>query len=90
MVYLLAKVIDIMEILLFGITRDIAGKPKLTIPAGEQPQTVGALRTWLGQQFPAMQQLSSLAVAVNSEYADDSLPISSNSEIALIPPVSGG
>lgn len=90
MLYLLLKVIYIMEILLFGITRDIAGKAKLTIPAGENLQTVGDLKVWLGQQYPAMQQLSSLAVAVDSEYADDSLPISSNSEIALIPPVSGG
>ncbi len=79
-----------MEILLFGITRDIAGKAKLSIPAGEQLQTVGDLKVWLGQQYPAMQQLSSLAVAVDSEYADDSMPIGNNSEIALIPPVSGG
>jgi molybdopterin synthase sulfur carrier subunit len=82
--------IHIMEILLFGITRDIAGKAKLSIPAGEQPQTVGDLKAWLGQQYPAMQQLSSLAVAVDNEYADDSLPLDSNNEIALIPPVSGG
>jgi molybdopterin synthase sulfur carrier subunit len=79
-----------MEILLFGITRDITGKAKLTIPAGEHLQTVGDLKIWLGQQYPAMQQLSSLAVAVDSEYAHDNLAISSESEIALIPPVSGG
>jgi molybdopterin converting factor subunit 1 len=90
LVYLLAKLIYIMKILLFGITRDIAGKAKLNIPAGEEPQSVGDLKVWLGQQYPAMQQLSSLAIAVDSEYADDSLPINSNSEIALIPPVSGG
>jgi molybdopterin synthase sulfur carrier subunit len=79
-----------MEVLLFGITRDIAGKAKISIPAGEEPQTVGDLKAWLGQQYPAMQQLSSLAVAVDSEYAEDSLSISIHSEIALIPPVSGG
>ncbi|WCT14028.1 MoaD/ThiS family protein [Mucilaginibacter jinjuensis] len=79
-----------MEILLFGITRDIAGKAKLTIPTGEDLQTVGDLRIWLGQQYPAMAALNSLAVAVDSEYADDNTFINSVSEIALIPPVSGG
>ncbi|OKS85343.1 molybdopterin converting factor subunit 1 [Mucilaginibacter polytrichastri] len=79
-----------MEILLFGITRDITGQQKLTIPQENQPHTVGDLKAWLGQQFPAIKQLSSLAVAVDSEYAEDDLAINSNSEIALIPPVSGG
>lgn len=79
-----------MEILLFGITRDIAGKQKITVPADVQLNTVGALKSWLGQQYPAMQQLSSLAIAVNSEYAEDGLTIDQSSEIALIPPVSGG
>ena len=79
-----------MEILLFGITRDIVGKAKLSIPAGEYLQTVAELKVWLKQHYPVMQQLSSLAVAVDNEYAHDSLLINSNSEIALIPPVSGG
>lgn len=79
-----------MEVLLFGITRDIAGKAKLTIPADEAPQTVAALKAWLNQQYPAMAALSSLAVAVNSAYAEDEAAIDAQSEIALIPPVSGG
>jgi len=79
-----------MEILLFGITRDIVGRQKLTVPEDQYPGTVGDLKAWLGQQFPAINQLSSLAVAVDSEYADDDLVINSSSEIALIPPVSGG
>jgi molybdopterin synthase sulfur carrier subunit len=79
-----------MEILLFGITRDITGQQKLVVPPAQQPNTVGDLKHWLGEQFPAMKQLSSLAIAVDSEYAEDSLAINSASEIALIPPVSGG
>lgn len=79
-----------MEILLFGITRDITGSRKLTISPEQQPGTVGDLKIWLGQQFPALKQLSSLAIAVDSEYAEDELAINNTSEIALIPPVSGG
>lgn len=79
-----------MEVLLFGITREITGKQKLTIPEEQAVDTVGALKNWLAQQYPAIGQLKSLAVAVDSEYADDHQPLNRQSEIALIPPVSGG
>jgi molybdopterin synthase sulfur carrier subunit len=51
---------------------------------------VGQLKTYLSELFPALKDLSSLAVAVNSNYASDKTPISETDEIALIPPVSGG
>ncbi len=79
-----------MEILLFGITREIAGKQKLTLPAAESVSTVGELKAWLAGQYPALKQLSSLAVAVDNEYAENEVPLNAASEIALIPPVSGG
>jgi len=79
-----------MEILLFGITREIVGGNKLTLRSEEKPETVGQLKTWLAQQYPEMGKISSLAVAVDSEYADDDLILTERNEIALIPPVSGG
>ena len=79
-----------MEILLFGITREIAGGNKLTVSPEEKPETVGQLKTWLAQKFPETGKLSSFAVAVDREYADDSQVIVDGNEIALIPPVSGG
>ncbi|KAA3438223.1 molybdopterin converting factor subunit 1 [Rufibacter hautae] len=79
-----------MEILLFGITREIVGESTLTVEPEETLQTVGQLKAWLGQRYPALQKLSSLAVAVDSEYADDAQPLSPGQEVALIPPVSGG
>ena len=79
-----------MKILLFGITRDITGQTKLMVPAEAGVDTVKGLKSWLGQQYPAMQTLSSLAVAVDSEYAEDEDAIHAGQEIALIPPVSGG
>jgi molybdopterin converting factor subunit 1 len=79
-----------MHILLFGITRDITGQSRLSVPADAGVTTVKALKQWLGQQYPAMQALKSLAVAVDSEYADDEATLQPGHEIALIPPVSGG
>jgi molybdopterin synthase sulfur carrier subunit len=79
-----------VNILLFGITREITGKARLTIPTNAGITTVKALKAWLGQQYPAMQGLTSLAVAVDSEYAQDDDILNAGSEIALIPPVSGG
>ena len=79
-----------MKILLFGITREITGKSRIEVPADAGITTVKALKNWLGRQYPAMDGLSSLAVAVDSEYAEDEDLLSADQEIALIPPVSGG
>ncbi|MGB5648313.1 MAG: MoaD/ThiS family protein [Muriicola sp.] len=81
-----------MTILLFGITRDIVGNASFSIPVNESStlENVGELKMYLTDQFPAFNELSSLAIAVNSNYATDSTLIAANDEIALIPPVSGG
>lgn len=79
-----------MEVLLFGITREIVGTNKLVIPDGVRVENVQMLRDWLNGQYKGLKDLSSLAIAVNTEYADDSLALNGTEEIALIPPVSGG
>ncbi|MBW3129135.1 molybdopterin converting factor subunit 1 [Hymenobacter profundi] len=78
-----------LTIALFGITREIVGRPtlELTTPDG---QLVQNLLAELRQQYPALGKLSSLAVAVNNDYATDDTPLHERDEIALIPPVSGG
>ncbi|NJB35632.1 MoaD/ThiS family protein [Croceivirga sp. JEA036] len=84
-----------MTILLFGVTKDIVGSPSLSIPTtnitGKPiPKTVKELKEFLFKRYPAMKNLSSLAIAVNNNYAKDEESINSYDEIALIPPVSGG
>jgi molybdopterin synthase sulfur carrier subunit len=79
-----------MEVMLFGIAREIVGKKTLTLKPEEKVNTVGELKSWLRSQYPRFQQLSSMAVAVDSEYANDEDALVSESEVALIPPVSGG
>ncbi|KPM33460.1 Molybdenum cofactor biosynthesis protein MoaD [Croceitalea dokdonensis DOKDO 023] len=84
-----------MTILLFGVTKDIVGSPSLSIPSASVtnrkiPKSVRELRAFLGKSYPELNQLSSLAIAVNNTYAGDDVEINSYDEIALIPPVSGG
>ncbi|MGB5369435.1 MAG: MoaD/ThiS family protein [Flavobacteriaceae bacterium] len=80
-----------MEILLFGIAKDIVGKSKIHFEAGEaRPTSVEQLRQRLKSSYPDLGRLSSIAVAVNSEYAEDDQVLQQGDEIAIIPPVSGG
>ncbi len=79
-----------MTIKLFGIAKEIVGNNKMWLDALENVLTVGDLKQWLSQKYPALAELKSWAIAVDNEYADDAKSIQTNSEIALIPPVSGG
>ena len=81
-----------MTILLFGITKDIVGQSTLSLSHSEEQSllTAGELKSYLKDCYPEMKNLSSLAVAVNSEYAEDEHAINEEDEIAIIPPVSGG
>ncbi|HET8735816.1 MAG TPA: MoaD/ThiS family protein [Pricia sp.] len=80
-----------MEVLLFGIARDIVGEGSFRFDAGESaPGSVSDLKEKLKNIFPEFRKLSSLAVAVNSTYAEDGYRLKDGDEIAIIPPVSGG
>ncbi|MEZ5017548.1 MAG: MoaD/ThiS family protein [Flavipsychrobacter sp.] len=78
-----------VTILAFGIAKDIFGGSEISIDI-EGEGSVKKLKATLEQQYPQLKELASYMVAVNDEYADDSLSITINDEIALIPPVSGG
>lgn len=41
-------------------------------------------------EFPALNKLNALRVAVNEEYAEENLVLHHKDEVVLIPPVSGG
>ncbi len=78
-----------LTIALFGIAREIVGQSSLAVTV--QPgQSAAGLLAELRQQYPALADLRSLAVAVNNEYAAGDVALHERDEIALIPPVSGG
>ncbi|SIQ81111.1 MoaD/ThiS family protein [Maribacter ulvicola] len=79
-----------MNVLFFGITKDIVGSSEISFSDDFKPINVAELKKQLISSYPEFLKLNSLAVAVNSEYADDSVPLNGNDEIAIIPPVSGG
>jgi molybdopterin synthase sulfur carrier subunit len=79
-----------MDVILFGISREIVGEKKLKLTPADNIQTVGGLKQWMKQKYPQLEKLSSLAVAVDSEYAEDDQSLVDANEVAIIPPVSGG
>lgn len=80
----------IVKVLLFAAAKDLADAESVSLetpPGG----TIADLKLSLGREYP---QLASLllrcAIARNQEYAEDSDPVASGDELAVIPPVSGG
>lgn len=78
-----------LSILAFGIAKDIVGTDRLSMEIEEGADTC-ALKKKLEAVYPAFTRLKSYMLAVNREYAPDTLPLSPRDEIAIIPPVSGG
>ncbi|MCI0358714.1 MAG: molybdopterin converting factor subunit 1 [Planctomycetaceae bacterium] len=75
---------------LFAAIRQRIGRDELEV---ELPSaaTVRQLRGALAEQFPPLAGvLAHTRIAVDSEYANDDRQLCPASEIALIPPVSGG
>jgi len=79
-----------MEILLFGISKEIIGQQTLPVPKEANIRSVKNLKEWILTSYPEMGTVASFAIAVDQEYATDEHPIGENQEIALLPPVSGG
>jgi molybdopterin converting factor subunit 1 len=78
-----------VSVLLFGIARDLVGQSSIAVTPW-QSMHVADLLSEVHQQYPAIQEIKSLLVAVNGEYAEPDQLINEADEVALIPPVSGG
>jgi molybdopterin converting factor subunit 1 len=80
----------IVAVQFFAAARDRVGRSvvKLDLP---DHATVGDLRRQLVSDYaPLGEILARTMVAVDQEYVGDDCPLSSSSEVAIIPPVSGG
>ncbi len=79
-----------VRILFFGMLKDLAGRPSDTadLPEGS---SVADLLKYYESRIPSLNKaLSSLALAVNQQYAGPDTILKADDEIALLPPVSGG
>jgi molybdopterin converting factor subunit 1 len=75
---------------LFARARDLAGASAVAVDLPDGA-TVAELRRVLAACFPAIGPiLDRSAVAVDNDFAEDSLVLPSSPEVALLPPVSGG
>ncbi len=77
-----------IEVLLFGITRDVVGQNDLALTVADAI-TVAQLRKQLADEYAALKNYN-YAIAVNEAYAEDDTPLKDADVVALIPPVSGG
>ena len=88
-VLLLPEQLEI-KVRLFALARQLANCDTLSLTVPERA-TVSDVRRGLVEACPALTGLmSQMLVAVNSEYASDETPVPLGSEVAVIPPVSGG
>ena len=79
-----------VRVKLFAVAKELAGCNELTIdlPKGA---TVSDLRAAVVHTSPTLARIVPHAVwAVGAAYASDDTPLKEQSEVALIPPVSGG
>ncbi len=75
---------------LFARARDLAGTDVLAVDLPDGA-TVGDLRRALAARHPALAGLlERSALAVDEEFATETTPLTAMSEVAVLPPVSGG
>ena len=75
---------------LFAVARELAGREVLEFDLAE-PATIGELRQALAAHSPELARIARhVMFAIGTNYADDGTAIVEPTEIACIPPVSGG
>jgi molybdopterin converting factor small subunit len=75
---------------LFALAKQLANSDTLVVSVAE-PATVRDLRRAIGEACPPLAGLIvQMLIAVDSDYARDDTPVNERSEVACIPPVSGG
>ncbi|WP_438496423.1 molybdenum cofactor biosynthesis protein [Paenibacillus sp. IHBB 3054] len=80
-----------ITIRLFAGLAEVIGSSTLSFHIHDNSVTAGRLKELLSASYPdAAAQISVSLVAIDREYAPDDTEISETSEVALIPPVSGG
>jgi molybdopterin converting factor subunit 1 len=82
----------VLQVRLFAVLRERAGRDSLEIEVGEGATVAEALRALAAESEPLGAALEAMPVvmAVNRSYVDADTTLSAGDELALIPPVSGG
>jgi molybdopterin converting factor small subunit len=79
-----------VRIRLFAVAKELTGSDTVTVDVAPAAR-LADVRQAVEEEFPALRAVLRHAVwAVDTAYADDTTAVSEHSDIALIPPVSGG
>jgi molybdopterin converting factor subunit 1 len=79
-----------IRVKLFAAAKELAGCDQVTVELAPNA-TIEDLRAAIIKTHPALSRIAANSLwAVGTEYAANDMRINENSEIALIPPVSGG
>src|SRR2546421_11202461 len=79
-----------VKVLFFGMLRELAGEGSELLQLHEG-STLADLISHYEQRIPRLKDfVSSIAMAVNQQYAGSDCTLKEGDEIALLPPVSGG
>ncbi len=78
-----------VRVLLFASYAEALGTSSMSIEI-ERGETVGALLKRIQRQAGGSRLPPRPLIAVNESYADDSVALEENDEVAIIPPVAGG
>jgi molybdopterin converting factor subunit 1 len=79
-----------VRVKLFAVAKELAGGDTVVVELPERA-TIANLRTAIVASSPALARIVPHAMwAVGAEYATDNTPLDEQTDVALIPPVSGG
>ncbi len=79
-----------LRVKLFAVAKELVGRDELTVDVAPGA-TVADVRRCVESDYPTLQKILPHAMwAVDAAYANDDTSVNQNSDIALIPPVSGG
>src|SRR6266566_10087160 len=79
-----------VRVLFFGVLKDLAGKSADEIELREGSRVSDILQHYRTQAPEIGNLFSSIALAVNQQYAGPDTILKASDEVALLPPVSGG
>jgi molybdopterin converting factor small subunit len=79
-----------VKVRLFAVAKELAGSELIDVDV-PLDCTVSDLRCVMFERFPKLKQFGpQLRFAVNAQFADNNTQVHDDSDVACIPPVSGG
>jgi len=79
-----------VQVLYFGVLKDVFGRQREEMDLPDPATVEAVLEECRVRGLADPKLMSSLAVAVNQEYAKADTNLKDGDEVALLPPVSGG